>query len=48
MQSDSNVVIGVTSGDTGEATVFVANLTFTTANWDSAQTVTVTVLMIIL
>ncbi|WP_420387526.1 Ig-like domain-containing protein [Roseivirga sp.] len=38
----SNVVINVTSGDTGEATVSVASLTFTTANWDTPQTVTVT------
>ena len=37
-----NVVIGVSSGDTGEATVDKASLTFTTSNWDSAQTVTVT------
>ncbi|MCS5665232.1 MAG: hypothetical protein NZ582_05370, partial [Acidimicrobiales bacterium] len=37
-----NVVIGVTSGDTGEATVSAASLTFTTGNWDSAQTITVT------
>ena len=36
------VVIGVSSGDTGEATVSPASLTFTTGNWDSAQTVTVT------
>ena len=41
-EPSSNVVISVTSGDTGEATVSAANLTFTTANWDSAQTVTVT------
>ena len=41
-QPDSDVVISVTSGDTGEATVSAENLTFTTANWDSAQTVTVT------
>ena len=37
-----NVVIGVTSGDTGEATVSAASLTFTSSNWDSAQTITVT------
>ena len=38
----SNVVITVTSADTGEATVNVSSLTFTPANWDTAQTVTVT------
>ena len=38
----SNVVILVSSADTGEATVNVASLTFTPANWDTAQTVTVT------
>ena len=37
-----NVVIGVTSGDTGEATVSASSLTFTTGNWSSAQTITVT------
>ena len=39
---DSNVVLTVTSADTGEATVSPASLTFTTASWNSAQTVTVT------
>ncbi|MEG3586102.1 MAG: hypothetical protein VX353_02275, partial [Actinomycetota bacterium] len=38
----SDVVISVSSGDTGEATVSAATLTFTSANWDTAQTVTVT------
>ena len=38
----SDVVLTVTSGDTGEATVAPATLTFTTANWNSPQTVTVT------
>ncbi len=37
-----NVVIDVTSGTTGQATVSPSSLTFTTGNWDSAQTVTVT------
>ena len=37
-----DVVIGVSSGDTGEATVSPASLTFTSSNWDDAQTVTVT------
>ncbi|MDP6287158.1 MAG: hypothetical protein QF548_04700, partial [Acidimicrobiales bacterium] len=38
----SNVVISATSNDTGEATVSTASLTFTTGNWNTAQTVTVT------
>ena len=38
----SSVVITVTSGDTGEATVDKTSLTFTPANWNTAQTVTVT------
>jgi len=37
-----DVVLSVTSGDTGEVTVSHAKLTFTRANWDTAQTVTVT------
>ena len=37
-----HVVVTVTSGDTGEATVDVTSLTFTNANWNVAQTVTVT------
>ena len=41
-QPTSDVVISVTSGDTGEATVSPATLTFTSGNWNSAQTVTVT------
>ena len=41
-QPTSDVVFDVSSGDTGEATVSVASLTFTTSNWDTAQTVTVT------
>ena len=36
------VTIGVTSGDTAAVTVSPATLTFTTANWDTAQTVTAT------
>ena len=39
---NSNVVIDVSSGDTDEATVSPSSLTFTTGNWNSAQTVTVT------
>ena len=41
-QPDSNVVIDVSSDDTDEATVSPSSLTFTTGNWNSAQTVTVT------
>ena len=40
-QPTSDVVLTVTSSDTGEATVN-SPLTFTPANWDTAQTVTVT------
>ena len=40
-QPTSDVVLTVTSSDTGEATVN-SPLTFTAANWDTAQTVTVT------
>ena len=40
-QPTSDVVISLTSSDTGEATVN-SPLTFTPANWNSAQTVTVT------
>ncbi|MGZ0166586.1 MAG: hypothetical protein ACKVII_21895, partial [Planctomycetales bacterium] len=38
----SDVVINVSSNDTGEATVDKTTLTFTTSNWDTPQTVTVT------
>ena len=41
-EPDSNVVILVSSGDTSEATVNVASLTFTPITWNAAQTVTVT------
>ena len=40
-QPDSDVVLSITSSDTGEATV-TSTLTFTSANWDTAQVVTVT------
>mgnify|MGYP007000267101 CR=1 len=33
--------LDITSSDTGEATV-TSSLTFTSANWDTAQTVTIT------
>ena len=38
----SDVVLTVTSSDTGEGVVDKATLTFTSANWSTAQTVTVT------
>ncbi len=38
----TNVVVLVSSADTGEVNVDVASLTFTSANWDTAQTVTLT------
>ncbi|MAT01545.1 MAG: hypothetical protein CL421_00615, partial [Acidimicrobiaceae bacterium] len=41
-QPDSNVVLNVVSADTGEVTVGTANYTFTSGNWDTAQTVTLT------
>jgi hypothetical protein len=41
-QPTSDVVIDLSSDDTDEATVSPASLTFTSANWDTAQTVTVT------
>ncbi len=41
-QPTTNVVLLVTSGDIGEATVNVASLTFTPGNWNTPQTVTVT------
>lgn len=41
-QPASDVAINVSSSDTTEATVDKAVLTFTTANWNSPQTVTIT------
>ncbi len=41
-QPASNVVLSVTSSDTGEATVAPATLTFNPSNWNIPQTVTVT------
>ena len=41
-EPSSNVVVDVASNDTGEATVSAASLTFTTGNWNVAQTITVT------
>ena len=40
-QPSANVTVGVSSDDTGAATASPANLTFTTADWDTTQTVTV-------
>ena len=40
-QPASDVVLDITSSDTGEATV-TSTLTFTPANWDTPQTVTIT------
>ena len=41
VQPASNVVISVTASGSSDVTVSPATLTFTTANWDTAQTVTV-------
>ncbi|MBP9717773.1 hypothetical protein KBD59_00545 [Candidatus Gracilibacteria bacterium] len=41
-QPTANVVVGITSSDTTEGTVSASTLTFTTTNWATAQTVTVT------
>jgi hypothetical protein len=41
-QPTSDVMVGLTSSDTTEGTVLPASLTFTTTNWNNAQTVTVT------
>jgi len=41
-QPSSNVVLSVTSNDTTAATVNFSTLTFTTATWNTPQTVTVT------
>lgn len=38
----SNVVFDITSNDTGEGTVSASTLTFTTGNWSTPQTITVT------
>ncbi len=38
----SNVLFNISSSDVGEATVAPATVTFTTANWDTPQIVTVT------
>ncbi len=41
-QPNASVSIALTSSDTTEGTVTPAMLTFTTANWNAPQTVTVT------
>ena len=41
-QPTANVTIGLSSNDTTEGTVSPASVTFTTANWNTPQTVTVT------
>ena len=41
-QPTANVTIALSSGDTTEGSVGPASLTFTPANWNTAQTVTVT------
>src|SRR5207249_6176700 len=41
-QPTANVTIGLSSNDLTEGTVAPASVTFTTANWNVAQTVTVT------
>ena len=41
-QPTANVVIGVSSSDTGEGTVSLTSLTFTDSDWDEPQMVTVT------
>ena len=41
-QPTADVTIALSSSDTTEGTVSPASLTFTTANWNVAQTVTVT------
>ncbi len=41
-QPTADVTVGISSNDTTEGTVLPASLTFTSANWNTAQTVTVT------
>ena len=41
-QPTADVTIGLSSSDTTEGTVSPASLTFTGANWNTPQTVTVT------
>ena len=41
-QPESSVYLGITSSDTGEASVSHSAMTFTTTNWNSPQTLTIT------
>ena len=41
-QPSADAVLSIVSDDTGEVTVFPRTLTFTSSNWDTAQTVTLT------
>jgi alpha-tubulin suppressor-like RCC1 family protein len=41
-QPNADVIIGLSSSDTGEGTVSPSSVTFTSVNWNAAQTVTVT------
>ena len=41
-QPTTDVVLNISSGDTGEVTLDLATLTFTNADWDTPQTVTAT------
>src|SRR5205085_403413 len=41
-QPTADVTVGLSSGDTTEGTVSPASVTFTNANWNTPQTVTVT------
>src|SRR5207244_622768 len=41
-QPTANVSIGLSSSNTAEGTIAPASLTFTSANWSVAQTVTIT------
>jgi hypothetical protein len=42
VQPTTDVVLNISSGDTGEVTLDLATLTFTNADWDTPQTVTAT------
>ncbi|MEE9408768.1 MAG: lamin tail domain-containing protein [Polaribacter sp.] len=42
VQPSTNVVLNISSGDTGEVTVLPANLTFTNGNWNTPQNITAT------
>ncbi|AOW18734.1 hypothetical protein LPB03_15295 [Polaribacter vadi] len=42
LEPTTDVVLNITSGDTGEVTVSPATLTFTNANWNTPQTITAT------